>query len=186
MSDTSLHMDWKAERPAIEIAAESIAAACVGGATAFAVWSAAPPAVAWLFAVTGGVLAAAGALFLMRRVDRPRKAGDRFVPVDFTGEAVLAPNDAADDEGALLLDDPLPALDEDSRVVRLFAAPATAEPSAALPPPGEMAARIEDFLGVTRAAPAAASPVPFHPPVEDASAALHAALADIRRSLRQA
>ena len=176
-------MDWKAERPAIEIAAESIAAACVGGATAFAVWSAAPPA-AWLSAVTGGVLAATGALFLMRRVDRPRKAGDRFVPVDFAGEAVLAPDDAIDDEGTLLLDDPLPALHEDSRVVRLFSVPASAIEPAPLPAPGEMAARIENFLGGTRTGTAAADPT-LHA-ATDASAALHAALADIRRSLRQA
>jgi len=178
-------MDWKAQRPAIEIAAESIAAACVGGATAFAVWSAAPPAAAWIAAVTSGLLTATGALFLMQRVDRPRRPGERFVPVDFADEAVLLLDDAIDDDGALLLDDPLPPIDEDSRVVRLFAAPPTGDPSAPLPPPGEMAARIEDFLGVTRTAPAAA-PMPFHPPVEDASAALHAALADIRRSLRQA
>lgn len=72
------------------------------------------------------------------------------------------------------------------RVVQLFAVPAEEEePPQSLVGPGEMIARIEDFLGQSRSVasePAAArGPVPS----DDANAALHAALADIRRSLRQ-
>jgi hypothetical protein len=48
-----------------------------------------------------------------------------------------------------------------------------------------MAARIETFLGGSRGGTAAAAD-PVAPATTDASAALHAALADIRRSLRQA
>ena len=84
---------------------------------------------------------------------------------------------------ALLLDDPVPVAE--SRVVRLFTATSEMpQVSGAIPPPGEMLARIENFLGANRAPP----PVPASPSnaaSADASAALHAALADIRRSLRQ-
>jgi hypothetical protein len=87
-----------------------------------------------------------------------------FVPVDFE-EATFA------DE--LLLDDPLISIDPDSRVVRLF------ERQDATP--GELVTRISDFLG-ERAAPVSAQVQEYRP--VDASAALHAALANIRASLR--
>jgi hypothetical protein len=89
------------------------------------------------------------------------------LPLDSAGEAEL------------LLDDPLLPIDEDSRVVRLF----DRQPRT----PGEMVARISDFLEV-RPLPAQPAPVAGEaaslrrPP--DASAALHEALASIRASLR--
>jgi hypothetical protein len=185
-------MDWKAQRPAIEIAAEWIATACVGGATAFAAWALAPATLALIAAPATGIAGAMAALFALGRVARrvPSPA-DGFVPVPFGIEEEAQARDkpvAADD--CLLLDDPIPAVAEESRVVRLFAVPQAAEP-APLPAPGEMAARIEDFLGGSRPGPVAAAPPSFTPPATapataDASAALHAALADIRRSLRQA
>jgi hypothetical protein len=187
MGDKSLDMDCKAQRPAIEIAAEWIATACVAGAIGFAVSALAPLGAALIAAPAAGGLAAIGALFLMARIGRAGRALDqRFTPVDFTDEAdVLMLDDPVESEDVLLLDDPWPAISEDSRVVRLFAVPTTAHATIPLPAPGEMAARIENFLGVgrtDRAADAAS-----HPAVAaDASAALHAALADIRRSLRQA
>jgi hypothetical protein len=86
----------------------------------------------------------------------------------------------------LLLDTPL-APAEGSRVVRLFGdAPQPALEATTIPAPGEMLARIEDFLGVARGSAAAAEPAPnANFASAEASAALHAALADIRRSLRQ-
>jgi hypothetical protein len=181
-------MNWKAKRPAIEIAAELIAAACVGGATGFAVWALAPLDAALVAAPAAGVIGAIGALVLMGQVARPKPLGESFTPVDFPAEADGLRLDKPVEPEPLLLDDPLPAISEDSRVVRLFAVPPTADEAAPLPAPGEMAARIEDFLGGSRASQAAAVTAPAHPSAAaaDASAALHAALADIRRSLRQA
>lgn len=92
-----------------------------------------------------------------------------FAPVEFPAanaeldELLLT---AADE--LLELDDPLVEPAPQSRVVRLFA---KQEPT-----PGELVARIEDFLGDGRRPPA--SPLP------DASAALQAALANVRSSLR--
>lgn len=80
------------------------------------------------------------------------------------------------DQGSeLLLDDPLVEIEPDSRVVQLFAKPE--------PTPGELVLRIEDYLGDGRRGPAANEGVVGQQPV-DASAALHAALANIRASLR--
>jgi len=85
-----------------------------------------------------------------------------------TGELLLEERDSI-----LELDDPLITPEPDSRVVRLFARPE--------PTPGELVDRIADFLGEGRSASPAA---PNNAPVPDASAALHAALANIRASLR--
>lgn len=75
------------------------------------------------------------------------------------------------EEEALLLQDALAAPAEDSRVIRLFAG---------APPPtaGELKDRIDRHLA---AAPRAAMPTPPQP---DASAALFAALDELKRSLR--
>ena len=64
----------------------------------------------------------------------------------------------------LVLDDVLSQLGEGSRVVRLFDA-------SAMPTPGQLRARIDSHLGQAV------------PPSLDASAALHEALAELRRSL---
>ena len=179
-------MDWNPRRPAIEIAAEWIAAACLGGAAAFACWMLVPVGAGMVAAPLAGAIGAIGALFAMGRVDRGRKLSpERFVPVDFGDDEVLTLDEAVEPDDELLLDDPLPALDEHSRVVRLFAVPVSPSEPAPLPAPGEMAARIENFLGGARPGPA---DMALHaaPVATDASAALHAALADIRRSLRQA
>ena len=76
------------------------------------------------------------------------------------------PADARAEE-PLVLDDVLAALEPDSRVVRLF------DP-AAMPTPGQLNQRIEHHS--ERGAPPA--------PPQDASQALHDALAELRRSLR--
>ena len=83
--------------------------------------------------------------------------------------------DCIEEPGELLLDDPLVETEPDSRVVRLFAREEAT--------PGELVARIADFLGEERRVPAiSAGEGSASPP--DASAALHAALANIRASLR--
>jgi hypothetical protein len=177
-------MTWTAPRPRLEILIEWTAAACLGGAVGFALWRLAPtnPALPALPSAAGvGALVAALGLWLQSLVTERGADLIRFNIIDFT-----APGFAPDD--VLLLDDPVvaaPAGEDQDRVVHLFAghAPAAAEVAERLPAPGEMVARIETFLGssVTRLA------VPEAPaPAADASAALHAALADIRRSLRHA
>lgn len=76
----------------------------------------------------------------------------------------------------LILDDPLVEPNPDSRVVRLF--------ERQEPTPGELVDRISEFLGGVRQP----APVPQRPVEDahnvDASAALHAALANIKASLR--
>ena len=74
----------------------------------------------------------------------------------------------------LELEDELVEVPEDSRVVKLFARDD--------PTPGELVDRIADFLGEGKR-PAPVAPIEAAAPV-DASAALQAALANIRASLR--
>lgn len=106
-------------------------------------------------------------------------AVDQFEPVELEpialdsepDELLLEAKDAV-----LILDDPLVDVDSDSRVVRLF--------ERQDPTPGELVERISDFLGDGRgAAPGAQASIPPVVPA-DASTALHAALANIRASLR--
>ena len=82
-------------------------------------------------------------------------------------ELVLTENDRVDARGPFDLDDILAEMGPDSRVVRLF------DPKA-MPTPGQLHARIDDHLedGTAQSAPS------------DASQALSAALAELRRSLR--
>jgi hypothetical protein len=190
-------MDLKARRPGIEIVAEWIAACCLGAAAGFAVLRLTPLGAAG--AVGAAIFLAAAALAVLGQVDRDLGASAaRFEPVDLPGEdevllldervqADPASLDKPVETGELLLDTPL-AQGEGSRVVRLFGdAPQPAQNAAPIPAPGEMLARIEDFLGVARGSAAAAEPAPnANVASAEASAALHAALADIRRSLRQA
>ena len=80
-------------------------------------------------------------------------------------------NEAAAAVAELLLDDPLPVADPDSRVVQLFA-------GSRMPTAGQLKARIDRHL--------ADGPRPAHSDTSDASDALSEALAELRRSLRQA
>ena len=84
-------------------------------------------------------------------------------------EVSTALKDVAERE-VLLLDDPLVA-DPDSRVVQLFASPP-------LPTAGELKERIDRHLAAVQPIRNREEPAP------DASAALYAALAELRRSLR--
>jgi hypothetical protein len=189
-------MNPTARRPLIEIAAEWIAACCLAVAAGFAALNLTPTG---MFGAAGlGLLCGAAALLALAIVDRDRNdGGAAFAPVAFPGEAdgtgerqeegeVLLLDEPVEDD-ALWLDTPVIA-EPESRVVRLFGGSSEAAPAAgSIPAPGEMLARIEDFLGVTRAGAAStASAGQANAASADASAALHAALADIRRSLRQA
>lgn len=127
-------------------------------------------------AVSGATLPGVGVMaamlvpgvLIMRQVAKTER-GIRLQ--DFTVEPFDA---AAIDE--LLLDDPLSEVSADSRVVSLFA------PEAATP--GALVARIADYLG-ERSHEARPAEDDMHGPVAgDAGAALHAALANIRASLR--
>lgn len=182
-------MNRKASPPAIETAAISIAVLSLGGAMGFAVARLAPLDAGPIEASGAGLLAALAGWVLIGRVDRGRgpQSLAAAVAVDVMDEDALL-LDQIDEDEALLLDDPLPLLRDDSRVVRLFAAlPGDSEGAAPLIGPSEMIARIEDFLGQSHAsstgepARSASQGAPA-----DASTALHMALADIRRSLRQA
>ena len=146
---------------------DAAAALCLGAAVGLAVTKLAPatPLTAAQLAVAAigaGTTIALLGFAALARVESGLAAPWRFDPV------IWEPALALDE---LLLDQPV----EDSRVVRLFGA----QPLAV---PGELVTRIADYLDGGRAIarpPAESGPVPG-----DASAALHAALADIRRSLR--
>ena len=184
-------MKWKASPPAIEIAAVTIAVSCLGGAVGFAVARLAPFATG-LVAGGAGTIVALAAWLILRRIDHQRDLRPSFAP-ESLGDLLVADGvlllDQPVDDDELLLDDPLPVLGDASRVVRLFAAQPAGTEVAPLPlaGPGEMIARIEDFLGEARGIAARVEPIrrADQAATDDASAALHAALADIRRSLRQ-
>ena len=130
-----------------------------------------------------GVAAAAAVVFAggwgaMRKADSGAPAAlasfetPQIEPIEPELEELLL---EAKDE-LLILDDPLVDPPSDSRVVRLFAPPE--------PTPGELVDRIAEFLGGDRKP----APVPQLSAENqysvDASAALHAALANIKASLR--
>lgn len=182
-------MNRSAPRPIIEILVETGAALSLGGACAFAVAQVGP----WAAALVAGLVGAGAAACISARVDRPQAApGGHFDLIDFLfdeddASILLLDDPILVDDDALLLDDPLPRAQDDGRVVRLFTAvrPVPAE-QATIADPSEMVTRIEEFLAKPRAAGASINSGPVNAASDDASAALHAALADIRRSLRQA
>jgi hypothetical protein len=156
-------MSWASKHP-VEVIAEwgapSLVAVAAGWAASLAELSSAGVAGA-------GVMALALGIVTMRLAGRtPILAEASFEPVPFE-DAIT--------EDVLLLDDPLIEIEAGARVVQLFA---KAEPT-----PGELVLRIEDYLGDGRRAPAPDASTGEQRPV-DASAALHAALANIRASLR--
>ena len=166
----------------IELAVTAVAAICLGGAAGFAVMSFAPAGAGLLHGIGAGALVALAALAAGARVDRRHGSVAAFAPVEplVVDGGELTP----EDDDALLLDDPLPVPQPESRVVRLFAVP-DVDAAAPTAGPGEMIARIEHFLGQGRGAPGDAPVARDNTASDEASAALHAALADIRRSLRQ-
>ena len=168
-------MNWASKQHPIETLAEWGAPALLASAVGWAVRSVSLPA-----AIVGvaAVLAFAIGLAAMRMVGAVKSlAVSQFEPVGLDpassiaelDELLLEPKDEV-----LILDDPLVEPTIDSRVVRLFARPD--------PTPGELIERISDFLGDGRRAALEGQASPAVP--ADASTALHAALANIRASLR--
>ncbi len=130
-----------------------------------AAWAASAAGLPLAAVAAAGTIALAAGAVTMRLVGHgPIVAEAGFEPMPF--EDCLT-------DGELLLDDPLVETEPDSRVVQLFA---RAEPT-----PGELVARIEDFLSDGCRTPGVEE-VEQRP--VDASAALQAALANIRASLR--
>jgi hypothetical protein len=155
-------MSWTKKHP-VEVAAELVAPALLAAAAGWAAWALGLP-LATIAAV--GAFALTVAVLAIRQVGGTSGLSDAsFEPVPIT----------ADEMGELLLDDPLVEIEPDSRVVRLFA---RAEPT-----PGELVLRIEDYLNDGRRAPAPEAGAAEQRPA-DASAALTAALANIRATLR--
>jgi hypothetical protein len=149
----------------VEILAEWAAPAVLAGAAAWAAWTISHLPLAGIGAA---LVAMAAGLAAMRVFGEPQREGieARFEPVSFE-ECV--------EEDVLLLDDPLGGIEPDARVARLFARDEAT--------PGELVTRIADYLGDERRILAQAAGEGQQTP-PDASAALHAALANIRASLR--
>lgn len=163
-------MEWIRPPGAAERLTDIALSLLMAAASSFFLWAAG--AAPWVAAAAGGV----GAVFTLVVLDLASRGVGSFIT--FQPGAIEARPDA-DDE--LLLDDRL-ALPHDSRVVRLFAPDATALP-------GELAARIDDWLVAARTRTAARSRSVesgggHGPGASPASAALHAALAGIKQSLR--
>lgn len=152
----------------IEAAIDAAAAAALAGAIAFAAVTLLAPGAVWTAAAAGLTFLAAHAL-LRRVASQPA----RFALATFA-ETLLEPNEliltGADrleqPEEPLVLDDILAAMGPDSRVVRLFN-------PASMPTAAQLSRRIDRHLDKKSV-----------PPQADASDALHAALDELRRSLR--
>ena len=185
-------MDKVAPRARFDWLVEVVGAAAAGLAAGFATFKLSPSLA--LDTVVGlstsGMAAFALGLLAMRAV-RPSEREHTFaslslnpIEIDAMAETVASEpllrevvyagsaslTNCAED-GELLLDDPLVA-NPDSRVVQLFA-------SQPKPTGGELKRQIDRHLVAGRAHPAHSEE-----PAPDASAALYAALADLRRSLR--
>ncbi|MBA3668336.1 MAG: hypothetical protein H0W65_11555 [Sphingomonas sp.] len=157
-------MDWGLEQHPIETLAIWAAPAVLAAASC---WSATV-----LLGGPGAVIAALGLAYLIG-ITAMRVAGSESGSLKMAPFEPL-PFDNTVDE--LLLDDPLGSVEPDARVSRLFAPDERT--------PGALVMRIADYLG-DRPAPAFDGGSSNETrPLTDASAALHAALANIRASLR--
>jgi hypothetical protein len=156
-------MDWAGKPHPVEALAEWSAPLVLAAAAAWAASVAGLPLAA---KAAGGVIALSVGVVAMRMAGKAPLARDAgFEPVEF---------EPGEDDDVLLLEDRLVEPATDSRVVQLFAGPE--------PTPGELVLRISDYLS-EQGRPAAAEHSPAEQQV-DASAALHAALANIRATMR--
>ena len=103
---------------------------------------------------------------------RPVESDELLLDTLIEPEALLLDTPWEPAEDVLLLEDALPEPDPASRVVQLFA-------SAPMPTPGQLSERIDRHLAGESAPSLDRPPAPNH-----ASEALHAALDELRRSLR--
>ncbi|MCL6740496.1 hypothetical protein LZ518_05045 [Sphingomonas sp. RB56-2] len=156
-------MTWAGKPHPVEAVAEWAAPLILACAAA---WSAALAGLPLVAKVGCGVIGLAAGFVAMRMAGvAPVADGTEFDAVEF---------EFSDDDDVLLLEDRLIEPDADSRVVQLFA---RAEPT-----PGELVLKISDYLN-EQGRPAGAELSAVDQQV-DASAALHAALANIRANLR--
>lgn len=155
-------MSWATKHP-VEVVAEVGAPAVLAMAAGWAASAFGLPMAA--VAAVGVIVLVLAVTFMRLAAGVPIAAEADFEPVPF--------EDAIEEFDELLLDDPLVGFEPNARVVQLFDRPE--------PTPGEMVARIEDYLGDGRRAVA---PEETEQRSVDAGAALHAALANIRASLR--
>ena len=133
-------------------------------------------AAAWAASIAGLPLAAkagTGVVALSFGLIAMRMAGRGSARAEAGFEAVEFEPQGFEDE--LLLDDPLVEVPPNSRVVKLFERDD--------PTPGELVLRISDYLSEQGQVPVSRAQ-PIEPEPIDASAALHAALANIRANLR--
>lgn len=157
-------MDWAGKSHPLEVLADWGAPMVLAAAAAWAASISGLPMAAMVSAFT---IALVSGVVAMRMAGGAPLASDAgFEPVSL---------ESCSSAGELLLDDPLLEVAEDSRIVQLFARQD--------PTPGELVLRISDYLNDSGRAPVADNP-PGEPGHVDASAALHAALANIRASLR--
>lgn len=166
-------MNWASKQHPVETVVEWIAPIPLGLAAA---WACLHLGLNRIEAVAAGVAALAAGFAVLRLEGRKTAAspfGFEPAAIERTtpdlGELLLEEKDEL-----LELEDELVEIAEDSRVVQLF--------SREEPTPGELVERIADFLGEGRR-PAPAAPTELAK-AADASAALQAALANIRASLR--
>ena len=165
-------------RNPIEIAVECGSASLLGLAAGFLAHAAMPGSSGVadaLVALGAALLAGSAGYALVRSVGSTDWGGMRIDLSPIDGLVTAAPLN--DDE--LLLTDCIDAPVEQSRVVRLFA-PET------LQVPGELAERIDEWLEGAKSRLGERGDEPRRgngPAASPASAALHSALADIRRSL---
>ena len=156
-------MDWAGKPHPVEALAEWLAPMVLAAAVA---WAASAVGLPLAAKAGSGVLALSVGIVAMRMAGRPAVAGQaEFEPVAL---------DASNAVDVLLLEDALVEPAPDSRVVRLF------ERKDATP--GELVLRISDYLIEQGKEPVVDHAVDNDP--VDASAALHAALANIRANLR--
>ena len=150
--------------------AEWIGAAALAAGAGFAALKLAPQ---WSLATALAALAFGYATMRLVRAEPLTRALPSFelAPLEPSSarDELLLDQLYVEDGDELLLEDPLPAPTPDSRVVRLFAVDS-------LPTAGQLKTRIDQHLATT--------PRPALQQVPDASDALFAALADLRRSLR--
>ena len=173
-------MNWKASPPALEVAAVALSSACVGAAICFAVARVAPMGAGWTEAGAAGTLAALAGAWLIGRVDRQPSSRTPRMLAPLPAEVLLAevmPDEASipreeREVEVLLLDDPVP-LRGGARGAAVRATPVDGDMVPPLAGPGEMIARIENFLGHSRGHAAVAAPVVNEEALrDDANAAL--------------
>lgn len=157
-------MEWAGKSHPLEIAAEWGAPIVLGAASGWAAMLARLPLAA--IAAAGMVGLAVGVITIRLAGKQPLAVEAGFEPVEFKPAPV---------DEALLLDDPLVEVASDSRVVQLFARQD--------PTPGDLVLRISDYLNNGDRV-SVVSIAPGEQPPVDASAALYAALANVRASLR--